>query len=84
MSHIQQTEYVMLLYVRGSLHNVPNVMRIFILLKVKFHITLILIQTTTNQALYRVQAGVCKLFREHLDSKGFTEIHTPKIISGML
>jgi len=39
------------------------------------------LRTTTNQALYRVQAGVCKLFREHLDSKGFTEIHTPKIIS---
>jgi len=39
------------------------------------------LRTTTNQALYRIQAGVCRLFREHLDSKGFTEIHTPKIIS---
>jgi len=39
------------------------------------------LRTATNQALYRIQAGVCKLFREHLDYKGFTEIHTPKIIS---
>ena len=26
---------------------------------------------------------MCKLFREYLDSKGFVEIHTPKIIPGM-
>jgi len=39
------------------------------------------LRTTTNQALYRIQAGICHLFREHLDANGFTEIHTPKIIS---
>jgi len=39
------------------------------------------LRTTTNQALYRIQAGICRLFREHLDSIGFTEVHTPKIIS---
>jgi len=39
------------------------------------------LRTTTNQALYRIQAGICRLFREHLDSLGFTEVHTPKIIS---
>ena len=33
----------------------------------------------TNQAIYRVEHGVCKLFRDTLDSKGFIEIHTPKI-----
>ncbi|KAF9137103.1 aspartate--tRNA ligase dps1 [Linnemannia schmuckeri] len=37
-------------------------------------------RTITNQAIFRVQAGVCKLFRDFLDSKGFMEIHTPKII----
>jgi aspartyl-tRNA synthetase len=36
----------------------------------------------TNQAIYRVEHGVCKLFRDTLDSKGFIEIHTPKIING--
>ena len=40
------------------------------------------LRTTTNQAIFRLEAGVCKLFREYLDSKGFVEIHTPKIIPG--
>ncbi|CAF4956241.1 unnamed protein product, partial [Rotaria socialis] len=38
-------------------------------------------RTPANQAIYRVEAGVCKLFRDTLDAKGFVEIHTPKIIS---
>ncbi len=41
-------------------------------------------RTPANQAIYRVEAGVCKLFRDTLDAKGFVEIHTPKIISGIL
>lgn len=40
------------------------------------------LRTLTNQAIYRVEHGVCKLFRDVLDSKGFIEIHTPKIING--
>jgi aspartyl/asparaginyl-tRNA synthetase len=40
------------------------------------------LRTTTNQALFRLEAGVCELFREILTKKGFVEIHTPKIISG--
>ncbi|KAL4229305.1 Aspartate--tRNA ligase [Mactra antiquata] len=39
------------------------------------------LRTTTNQAIFRLEAGVCKLFREVLDNEGFVEIHTPKIIS---
>lgn len=35
----------------------------------------------TNQAIFRLQAGVCKLFRDSLTDLGFVEIHTPKIIS---
>ena len=42
------------------------------------------LRTLTNQAIYRVEAGVCKLFRDHLDRNGFIEIHTPKIINGKL
>lgn len=38
------------------------------------------LRTLTNQAIYRVEAGICKLFHEIFDSKGFIEIHTPKII----
>lgn len=39
------------------------------------------LRTVTNQAIYKVEAGVCKLFRDTLSGQGFTEIHTPKIIS---
>ena len=36
----------------------------------------------TTQAIFKLQAGVAKLFREYLDSKNFIEIHTPKLIGG--
>lgn len=39
------------------------------------------LRTITNQAVYKVEAGVCRLFRETLTAQGFNEIHTPKIIS---
>ncbi len=39
------------------------------------------LRTSTNQAIFRVEAGVCRLFRELLSDMGFVEIHTPKIIS---
>jgi aspartyl/asparaginyl-tRNA synthetase len=34
------------------------------------------------QAIFRIQSGVCQLFREYLISKKFIEIHTPKLIGG--
>lgn len=39
------------------------------------------LRTPTNQAIFKIQSGICKLFREFLDKQGFTEIHTPKIIA---
>ncbi|GAB1865763.1 Aspartate--tRNA ligase, cytoplasmic [Camponotus japonicus] len=39
------------------------------------------LRTPANQAIFRVEAAVCKLFRDILTKKGFVEIHTPKIIS---
>ena len=30
---------------------------------------------------FRIEAGICQLFRNSLSKKGFVEIHTPKIIS---
>lgn len=33
-------------------------------------------------SLLRLQSGVCQLYREYLYSKGFTEIHSPKLIAG--
>jgi aspartyl-tRNA synthetase len=35
-----------------------------------------------NQALMKISAGVCELFREYLMKEGFVEIHTPKLIAG--
>ncbi|KAG2733849.1 hypothetical protein G9P44_003374 [Scheffersomyces stipitis] len=39
------------------------------------------LRTPTNQAIFKIQSGVCALFREFLAGRGFTEIHTPKIIA---
>jgi len=39
------------------------------------------LRTLANQAIFRIQSHVCFLFREFLSEKGFTEIHTPKMIS---
>lgn len=39
------------------------------------------LRTPANQAVFRIEAGVCRLFRDILTKKGFVEIHTPKIIS---
>lgn len=39
------------------------------------------LRTPANQAIFRLEAGVCKLFRDILTKQGFVEIHTPKIIS---
>ncbi|EMG48614.1 DPS1 Aspartate--tRNA ligase [Candida maltosa Xu316] len=39
------------------------------------------LRTPTNQAIFKIQSGVCQLFREFLIKKSFTEIHTPKIIA---
>lgn len=37
------------------------------------------LRTTTNQAIFRVQHGISKLFREYLETRDFIEIHTPKL-----
>jgi aspartyl/asparaginyl-tRNA synthetase len=39
-------------------------------------------RTPANQAIFRIQSGVCQLFREYLNSRGFIEIHSPKLIGG--
>jgi len=40
------------------------------------------LRVPTNQAIFKVQAGVCKLYREFMIGRGFTEIHSPKMIGG--
>ncbi|KAJ3397458.1 aspartate--tRNA ligase dps1 [Lobulomyces angularis] len=38
------------------------------------------LRTSTNQAIFTLQGAICKLFREYLDGKSFTEIHSPKLL----
>eukprot|EP01023_Acetabularia_acetabulum_P011751 TRINITY_DN15473_c0_g1_i1.p1 TRINITY_DN15473_c0_g1~~TRINITY_DN15473_c0_g1_i1.p1 ORF type:complete len:355 (-),score=65.63 TRINITY_DN15473_c0_g1_i1:263-1327(-) len=40
------------------------------------------LRTPANQAIFKIQSGVCQLFREYLLSQNFQEIHTPKLIAG--
>jgi aspartyl/asparaginyl-tRNA synthetase len=40
------------------------------------------LRTLSKQAIFRVQGGVCQLFREFLIQNEFMEIHTPKMIGG--
>lgn len=40
------------------------------------------IRTPANQAIFRIQSGVCQLFREYFIGRNFIEIHTPKLIGG--
>ena len=40
------------------------------------------LRTTSSQAIFRINSGIGNLFRSHLDSQGFIEIHTPKLQGG--
>ncbi|OAL55854.1 aspartyl-tRNA synthetase-like protein [Pyrenochaeta sp. DS3sAY3a] len=40
------------------------------------------LRTTASQGIFRIQSGICNLFRTQLDSEGFIEIHTPKLQGG--
>lgn len=40
------------------------------------------LRTTTSQAIFRIQSGIGGLFRGFLDTKGFIEIHSPKLQGG--
>eukprot|EP00731_Ephydatia_muelleri_P032508 Em0024g52a len=38
------------------------------------------LRTPVNQAVFRVEAAICRLYRDTLTAKGFVEFHSPKII----
>lgn len=38
------------------------------------------LRVPAHVGIFRIQHGVCSLFREFLTSRGFVEIHTPKIL----
>ncbi|KAK8213330.1 aspartate--tRNA ligase dps1 [Zalaria obscura] len=43
---------------------------------------LIDLRTTPSQSIFRIQSGICSIFRQFLSQKGFIEIHTPKLQGG--
>jgi len=40
------------------------------------------LRVPTNQAIFRLQSGVCQIYREFMLSRDFIEIHSPKLIGG--
>jgi aspartyl-tRNA synthetase len=40
------------------------------------------LRVPTNQAIFRLQSGVCNIYRTFLYTKDFVEIHSPKLIGG--
>jgi nondiscriminating aspartyl-tRNA synthetase len=40
------------------------------------------LRVAANQAIFRLESGVCQLFREFLYKNEFVEIHSPKLIAG--
>ncbi len=41
----------------------------------------ITLRNERERAIFQIQAGICRGFRSFLDKSGFTEIHSPKIVS---
>jgi aspartyl-tRNA synthetase len=50
--------------------------------RTRLHNRVIDLRTTTSQAIFRIQSGICHFFRNQLDREGFIEIHTPKLQAG--
>ncbi|KAF2099831.1 aspartyl-tRNA synthetase [Rhizodiscina lignyota] len=40
------------------------------------------LRSSASQGIFRIQSGICHIFRNHLDELGFIEIHTPKLQGG--
>jgi len=40
------------------------------------------LRVPTNQAIFRLQSGVCQIYREFMIANDFVEIHSPKLIGG--
>ena len=40
------------------------------------------LRVPANQAIFKIQSAVCRLYREFMMDNGFIEIHSPKMIGG--
>ncbi|TAQ83819.1 hypothetical protein B7494_g7854 [Chlorociboria aeruginascens] len=50
--------------------------------RVRLNNRIVDLRTSSSQAIFRIQSGICNLFRSYLDTQGFIEIHTPKLQGG--
>ncbi|EKD18052.1 uncharacterized protein L3040_004048 [Drepanopeziza brunnea f. sp. 'multigermtubi'] len=50
--------------------------------RVRLNSRIVDLRTGPAQAIFRIQSGICNLFRTYLDDRGFIEIHTPKLQGG--
>jgi nondiscriminating aspartyl-tRNA synthetase len=50
-----------------------------VLLDTRLNNRVIDLRTQTNQAVFKLQSAIGDLFRSHLNSQGFIEIHSPKL-----
>ena len=50
--------------------------------RVRLNNRIVDLRTAPAQAIFRIQSGICNLFRGYLDPLGFIEIHTPKLQGG--
>jgi aspartyl/asparaginyl-tRNA synthetase len=50
--------------------------------RVRLNNRIIDLRTSPSQSIFRIQSGICNIFRSYLDSEGFIEIHTPKLQGG--
>uniref|UniRef100_A0A336MEG7 Aspartate--tRNA ligase, cytoplasmic n=1 Tax=Culicoides sonorensis TaxID=179676 RepID=A0A336MEG7_CULSO len=66
---------------RPEKSNDPNALQIRVNQDTRLDNRVLDLRTPANQAIFRLEAGVCRLFRDILTKRGFVEIHTPKIIS---
>lgn len=48
-------------------------------LETKLNLRPISLRNVRERAIFKIQEGLCRAFRDYLFSQGFTEIHTPKI-----
>lgn len=51
-------------------------------LKTKLDNRVLDLRLPSNQAIFRIKAGITRYYREYLNSQGFMEINTPKILGG--
>ncbi|TVY92650.1 Aspartate--tRNA ligase, cytoplasmic [Lachnellula willkommii] len=50
--------------------------------RVRLNNRIVDLRTGPAQSVFRIQSGICNLFRSYLDTQGFIEIHTPKLQGG--